>query len=116
LEGLRGGTPSEVGCIGGKRRDVKRLAGEEIGGLETGQTVTWLYTGGRGQAAVDALRSGRSRGQEGAIEDAGTSAESAMKVLLDERGVARTGKEAAWSLFVLLRDEGVDEAEAACRR
>jgi hypothetical protein len=64
------------------------------------------------EAARAHLRRGSSKDLEDAVEEAGKSVESAMKVLLDESGVARKGNEAAFKLFELLRDNGVVEAEA----
>jgi hypothetical protein len=63
-------------------------------------------------AALAHLRGGTAKDLEDAIEESGKSVESAMKVLLDERGVTRTGKEAAYALFGLLVGGGVCPAEA----
>jgi len=64
------------------------------------------------EAALGHLRSGTDKDMEDAVEEAGKSVESAMKVLLDEKGVARTGKEAAFALFDLMSNNGVVIPEA----
>jgi hypothetical protein len=64
------------------------------------------------QTARDHLRAGTAKDLEDAIDEAAKAGESAMKVLLDEHGQTRTGKETAMPLFGLLRDAGVVEAEA----
>ena len=63
-------------------------------------------------AAMEHLRKATPKDYEDAIEEAGKAVESAMKVLLDERGIVRTGKETATPLFEKLRDSGIVEAEA----
>jgi hypothetical protein len=73
------------------------------------------------EAALRHLRQGGAKDEEDAIEEAGKAVESTMKVLLDERHVARSGKEAAFTLFELLRTNSLIEAEAdhaisACAR
>jgi hypothetical protein len=64
------------------------------------------------EVALRHLRHGTHKDLEDAIEESGKSVESAMKVLLDEKSVRRTGKETAHPLFELLRDAGVIEVEA----
>lgn len=64
------------------------------------------------EAALDNLRKGTGKDMEDAVEEAGKAVESAMKVLLDEKGIPRTGKETAWPLWEKLRDNGVVVPEA----
>lgn len=64
------------------------------------------------QAARLHLRRGSNKDLEDAIDEAAKAVESSMKVLLDAKGVPRTGKETASPLFNLLRDNGIVEAEA----
>jgi hypothetical protein len=59
------------------------------------------------EAALGHLRAGSAKDREDAIEEAGKSVESAMKVLLTERGIERAGNETAQPLWKLLRDNGV---------
>jgi len=70
--------------------------------------------GARGEfeAALRHLRGGSHKDLEDAIEEAGKSVESVMKVLLDEKGVTRSGRDTAFPLFDLLRDNAIVEAEA----
>ena len=64
------------------------------------------------EAAMKHLRAGTVKDEEDAIEEAGKAVESAMKVLLDEHQVPRTGKETARPLFKLLSDKKIVVAEA----
>ena len=64
------------------------------------------------EAARAHLRKGSSKNVEDTIEEAAKAVESAMKVLLHERGIKLKGNETATPLFNLLRDNGVVEAEA----
>lgn len=61
------------------------------------------------EAALGHLRAGRPKDREDAIEEAGKAVESAMKVILDDRNIPRTGKENAEKLWELVRDAGVVE-------
>ena len=63
------------------------------------------------EAARIHLRRGSSKDLEDAIEEAGKAVESAMKVLLDSHGIARSGRETATPLFNMLRESSIVEAE-----
>jgi hypothetical protein len=56
-----------------------------------------------------ALRAGTPKDHEDAIEEAGKAVESAMKVLIDERGVERPERQTAEQLWQALRDGGIVE-------
>ncbi|HZR96734.1 MAG TPA: hypothetical protein VFA56_13640 [Gaiellaceae bacterium] len=56
------------------------------------------------EAALGHLRTGTPKDFEDAIEEAGKAVESAMKAVLDERQVTRTGNETAEPLWNALRD------------
>lgn len=58
------------------------------------------------QAQVE-LRTGTPAARKQAVTEACSAVESAMKVVLDERGIARPSKATAQPLFELLRDNGV---------
>jgi len=58
-------------------------------------------------AAIHHLRSGTMKDREDAIEEAGKSVESAMKVVLLERGVTLAGKETAQPLVEKLVQQGI---------
>jgi Domain of unknown function (DUF7014) len=58
------------------------------------------------ESALGHLRAGTPKDQE-AIEEAGKAVESAMKVLLAERQVSRSGNETAEPLWNLLRDNSI---------
>jgi hypothetical protein len=57
------------------------------------------------EAALGQLRAGTPKDDEGAIEESGKAVESAMKVVLDERGYKRIGNESSEKLWQALRDE-----------
>lgn len=59
------------------------------------------------EASRGHLRVGTPKDREDAIEEAGKAVESAMKVLLDARGIARPARETAEPLWIALRDGGV---------
>ncbi len=63
-------------------------------------------------AALNHMRGGTAKDLEDVVEESGKAVESAMKVLLDERGVTRTGKETAFPLFDMLVDNGICPREA----
>lgn len=56
------------------------------------------------EAALRHLRAGTPKDHEDAIEEAGKAVESAMKVLLGEKGIALVGTETAEPLWTKLRD------------
>ncbi len=64
------------------------------------------------EAALSHLRSGTEKDLEDAIEEAAKSVESVMKVLLDERGVQRNGRETTSPLFDKLWRNGIVVQEA----
>lgn len=64
------------------------------------------------EAAVAHLRAGTDKDREDAIEEAGKSVESAMKVLLDAQKVARNGNETAFPLSDMLSSNRIVIAEA----
>ena len=63
-------------------------------------------------AALNHMRGGTAKDLEDVIEESGKAVESAMKVVLDEHGVTRTGKETAFPLFKMLVDNGICPQEA----
>jgi hypothetical protein len=63
------------------------------------------------EAAMHHLRAGSAKDEEDAIEEAAKSVESTMKVLLQQHGVALTGKETAFPLFELLTKNRIAVAE-----
>jgi hypothetical protein len=64
------------------------------------------------ETALGHLRKGTDKDKEDAVEEAGKSVESAMKVLIAEKGITATGKEAAFALFDLLSNNGAVIPEA----
>jgi hypothetical protein len=58
------------------------------------------------EAALAHLRAGTQKDREDAIEEAGKSVESAMKVLIDQTGLTVSPTATAWPLFEALRDGG----------
>jgi hypothetical protein len=63
-------------------------------------------------AALNHMRGGTAKDQEVVIDESGKAVESALNVLLGERGVTLTGKETAFPLFKLLVDNGICPQEA----
>lgn len=61
------------------------------------------------EAALGHLRAGTPKDREDAIEEAGKAVESAMKVVLDVRGIPRTDKENAEKLWQMIRDAEIIE-------
>jgi hypothetical protein len=59
------------------------------------------------ESALGHLRAGTSKDREDAIEEASKAVESAMKVLLAEHQVSRSGNETAERLWNLLRDNSI---------
>jgi hypothetical protein len=57
--------------------------------------------------ALAALRLGTRQGEKNAIRDASNAVESAMKSVLDDNGVTRTGKESADVLWDMLKGAGL---------
>jgi hypothetical protein len=61
------------------------------------------------EAALGHLRAGTAKDREDAIEEAGKAVESAMKVVIDNRGLARPSRKGAESLWQAFRDGDVIE-------